>query len=597
MSWFRAHAHLGPGLLFVVVLAITPFFAGAYTVTLMNYIGLYTIVTVGLVLLTGVAGLTSFGQAAFVGIGAYTTAYLTTVYAISPWLGLLAGMACTMAIAWVLGLLTLRLSGHYLPLGTIAWGISLYYLFGNLGFLGGQSGMGGIPPIALFGAELTSGQACYYLIWFVALASLFASRNILDSRPGRAVRALKGGGLMAESCGVDTARYRIIVFVYAAMLAGVSGWLYAHLQRFVNPTPFSIGEGIEYLFMAVVGGSSSVWGAVVGAGVIYWLRDLLQDWLPKILGATGNFEIIVFGILIILLLQFAREGLWFYGARAFGRFFPLVSGRKTRKLDRSRLPPRPLPNPAATLLEVKAATKRFGGLVAVNGLSFSLQRGEILGLIGPNGAGKSTLFNLISGALPLSSGCVEFLGQRIDGLPPHAISRLGLARTFQHVKLIPAMTAVENAALGAHTRGNGGMLRAALRLDRGEEAQLLGEGARNLERVGLQGQFEILAGNLPLGKQRLLEIARALAGDPILLLLDEPAAGLRYKEKQALAELLRELRAEGMSVLLVEHDMEFVMGLADRLVVLDFGEMLAEGLPGEIQKHPAVLEAYLGGVA
>jgi ABC-type branched-subunit amino acid transport system ATPase component/ABC-type branched-subunit amino acid transport system permease subunit len=597
MNWLRAHAHLVPGLVFVLGLAIAPDVAGAYTITLMNYIGLYTIVAVGLVMLTGVAGLTSFGQAAFVGIGAYTTAYLTTAYAVSPWFGLVAGMACTMAIAWVLGLLTLRLSGHYLPLGTIAWGISLYYLFGNLGFLGGQSGMGGIPPIVLFGAELTSGQACYYLIWLVALASLFASRNILDSRPGRAVRALKGGGLMAESCGVDTAHYRIVVFVYAAMLAGVSGWLYAHLQRFVNPTPFSIGEGIEYLFMAVVGGSSSVWGAVVGAGVIYWLRDVLQDWLPKILGATGNFEIIVFGILIILLLQFAREGLWFYGARAFARCFPFISAGKSRKLDRSHLPPRARLDSGETLLKINAATKRFGGLLAVNSLSLSMQRGEILGLIGPNGAGKSTLFNLISGALPLSSGHIEFLGQRINGLPPYAISRLGLARTFQHVKLIPGMTALENAALGAHSRGKGGLLRAALRFDRAEEAQLLGEGARNLERVGLQGHSEIAAANLPLGNQRLVEIARALAGDPILLLLDEPAAGLRYKEKQALAQLLRDLRAEGVSVLLVEHDMEFVMGLADRLVVLDFGELLAEGAPAEIQKHPAVLEAYLGGVA
>jgi branched-chain amino acid transport system permease protein len=585
----------------VLLLAIAPAFLPEFYVTLLNYIGLYSIVTVGLVLLTGVAGLTSFGQAAFVGIGAYTTAYLTTAYHISPWICLIVGLAGTAVIALILGLLTLRLSGHYLPLGTIAWGISLYFLFGDLDFLGGHTGIGSIPAVELFGLEIRSGRACYYLIWTLTVAALIASRNILDSRPGRAIRALKGGGLMAESCGIDTARYRIVVFVYAAVLAGLSGWLYAQLQRFVNPTPFSIGEGIDYLFMAVVGGSGYVWGAVVGAGLITVLKQWLQDLLPQILGASGNFEIIVFGILLILVLQFAPEGLWPYFLRLVARFWPsaFALGRRVRSVDAgvASLPRSERPEKTGALLSVNGAFKRFGGLTAVNGLSFTIGRGEILGLIGPNGAGKSTMFNLISGVQPLSLGNIEFLGQRIDALPPYAIARLGLGRTFQHVKLIPGMTVLENAALGAHCRGNGGMLRAALKFDRAEETQLLGEAARNLRRVGLGEQFDVPAGNLPLGSQRMLEIARALAGDPILLLLDEPAAGLRYLEKQALADLLRSLRAEGLSVLLVEHDMDFVMGLADRLVVLDFGEKLAEGTPREMQSNPAVLEAYLGEVA
>jgi ABC-type branched-subunit amino acid transport system ATPase component/ABC-type branched-subunit amino acid transport system permease subunit len=583
----RARFVLGVFLAFTLV---APLVLPEFHVTLLNYIGLYSIVSLGLVLLTGVGGLTSFGQAAFVGLGAYTTAYLSTAYGLSPWITLLGGLTLTFAISLFLGFISLRLSGHYLPLGTIAWGISLYYLFGNMEFLGGYTGISSLPAINLFGLVFDSGRKFHYLIWTLVLLALLSIHNLLDSRSGRAIRALKGGGLMAESFGVDTARMKIVIFIYAALLASLSGWLYAHLLRFVNPTPFSINAGIEYLFMAVVGGAASIWGAVVGAGILTILKQWLQDLLPKLLGQSGNFDMIVFGVLLVLLLQRAREGIMPLVVRHFpAPNKPLPAATET-------LTQRARPAVGESLLEVKAARKAFGGLVAVNDLSFAMNSGEILALIGPNGAGKSTVFNLITGVLPPSGGEVHFRGERIDALSARAIVLRGLARTFQHVHLLPTMSVLENVAIGAHLRGEKGVISAGLHLERSEEAKLLAEAARQLERVGLGASVHEPAGSLALGQQRILEIARALCADPVLLLLDEPAAGLRYQEKRALAELLRRLKSEGMSILLVEHDMDFVMKLVDRLVVMDFGEKLAEGLPQEIQANPVVLEAYLGGV-
>ncbi len=577
--------------LFLAFIAAAPLALPEFYVTLLNYIGLAALVSLGLVLLTGVAGVMSFGQQAFAGLAAYTTAVLTTKYGVSPWLTLLAGLALTAAVALCLGVITLRLSGHYLPISTIAWGISLYFLFGNMGLLGKHTGVPDIPAVQVFGWPLDTGRKTYYLIWLMTLAALIGARNLLESRSGRAIRALRFRSVMAESFGVDTAALKARVFLYAALLAGLSGWLYAHFLRFVSPGAFNVNAGIEYLFMAVVGGASQVWGAVLGAAVLTVLKEWLKDLLPKLFEHSANYEIVVFGVLMMLLLHRTRDGLMPVFARLAAPARARTEVTQVAPLARRGQPP-----PDELLLEVRAAEKRFGGLVAVGELSFELRSGEILGLIGPNGAGKSTMFNLITGVLRADGGEIRFRGERIDPLAASAIARRGICRTFQHVNLISAMTVLENVALGAHLRGRQGTVAAMLRLERAEEAQLLGEAARQIERVGLQEQLQQPAGSLPLGRQRVVEIARALAGDPVLLLLDEPAAGLRYAEKQALADLLRKLRAEGMTILLVEHDMEFVMGLVDRLVVMDFGEKLAEGLPREIQANPAVLEAYLGGI-
>ena len=584
-----------PFILFACVMAVIPFIPGMppFWIVLLDNIGLAALVAMGLVLLTGVGGLTSFGQAAFCGFGAYTTAVLTTAYGLSPWLTLPMSLLVSGVAAVLLGLVTVRLSGHYLPLGTIAWGLGLFYLFSKLEFLGRNDGISAIPPLSIGSFKMIDPGTIYFAIWVAVLLSALLTMNLLDSRTGRAIRALRRGHIAAEAFGVQTPRAKLLVFIYAAVLAGLSGWLYAHFQRATNPTPFGAQAGIEYLFIAVVGGAGYVWGGVLGAAIVVILKEILQSYLPYIFGGQAQLETIVFGILLVLLLQLAPTGVWpWLTAR-----LPLKPGRK-RPDTKLALPPRTRAAGApAVLLQVSHARKQFGGVVAVNDVSFDVKSREIVALIGPNGAGKSTTFNLITGVLTSSGGTISVLGKQVNNAPPQQVTKLGIARTFQHVKLVPDMTVLENVAIGAHLRGRSGALASMLRFDRTDEAQLLAEAARQIDRVGLSDQIDALAGSLSLGQQRIVEIARALCVDPMLLLLDEPAAGLRHMEKQRLAALLRTLRDGGMSVLLVEHDMGFVMDLADRIVVLDFGTKIAEGPPDAIKTNPDVIKAYLGAVA
>ncbi|MBW0003233.1 MAG: branched-chain amino acid ABC transporter ATP-binding protein/permease [Hyphomicrobiales bacterium] len=583
---------------FLVALGV-PLLPGVppFWITLLDYIGLYAIVAIGLVVLTGIGGMTSFGQAMFVGFGAYTTAILTTRYGLSPWLALPVAIIVTAVAALIIGAVTLNLSGHYLPVGTIAWNISFYYVAGNLDFFRRYDGISGILPLSMFGVSFLDSARLYYLILVVVALAMIATENLLDSRIGRAIRALNAGAVAAEAFGVDIFRVRIFVFVYAAVLAAISGFLYAHMQRAVNPSPFNIEASIEYLLMAVVGGASHVPGALLGAGIVTLIKNELQDVLPKLFGLEGNSEIIVFGVILVLMLQVAPEGLWplvsapFRRALAKQRFSGTAKlvAQKSEMLSRREPPPR-----GDKLLEAIGLRKRFGGLVAVNDVDLDIRSGEIVALIGPNGAGKTTLFNIITGVDRPSAGHVRFNAHDITSMPARLVARLGLARSFQHARLIPGMSVIDNVAIGSHLRADAGPFRALLRLDRQEEGRLKREALAELERVGLAGEAERPALSLALGRQRIVEIARALSSDPVLLLLDEPAAGLRHQEKAALAALLRKLSEEGVAILLVEHDIDFVMGLCERVIVMNFGSKLAEGTPAAIARDPAVIEAYLG---
>jgi len=488
----------------VLLLAAGPLYLGPFRITLLNYVGVYGLAALGLVLLTGIGGMVSMGQAAFVGLAAYSTAWATALAGYSPWVGLGLALVVTGVAALAIGITTLRLGGHFLALSTVAWGLSIYFLLGNIEGLGRYGGISGIPPISIGSLSLMASDRMFYLIWGVLISALVLARNLLNSREGRAMRVLRGGNTLVESLGISAFRAKLVTFVVCALLGALSGWLYAHLGRYVSPAPFDVNIGIDYLMMAMVGGASELMGAVVGSGIVTFLKNGIQDYLPMIAkGAAGQLEIVVFSVLFIIFLQHAR----------------------------------------------------------------------------------------------LDAGRIYFQEREISGLAPHTIARAGIARTFQHVKIRPRMTLLDNVLLGTYPRTKAGFFAGALRLDRVEEARARHEALTTLERVGLGDRPFELAGNLPLGNQRLLEVARALAADPILLVLDEPAAGLRRQEKRALADLLRSLRAEHMTILLVEHDMEFVMGLVDRIVVMNFGSKLCEGTPGDIRRDPRVQDAYLGSGA
>ncbi|HKB53687.1 MAG TPA: branched-chain amino acid ABC transporter permease, partial [Ramlibacter sp.] len=325
------------GLAIVPLLAVLPL--PDFWITQLNYIGLYSLTCLGLVLLTGIAGLTSFGQAAFVGIGAYTTGWMTLNLGWSPWLTLPVGIAITLACSLVLAFITLRMSGHYLPLATIAWGLSLYYLMGNLDALGKYDGLVDLRSLAMFGYDLGQGRAFFLLTWAIVIASAVGLLHLLDSRAGRAMRALKSGSVMAESVGISTLRYKVAIFVIAALLACVSGWLLAHFQRTVTPTAFGLKMGIEYLFMTVVGGVGHVWGAITGAALTRIMDDRLQVLLPRLIGTSGSYETIVFGIALVLMLKYQPDGLWDLVQRRLPR--------PPRAIDWEDAPPLPAqPRPA-----------------------------------------------------------------------------------------------------------------------------------------------------------------------------------------------------------------------------------------------------------
>ena len=574
----------GRGLgVFLAAVALAPWVSpNAYIVQVLAFAGLNVMMATGLNLLMGFAGQVSLGHAGFYGLGAYLSGVLGARFAVSPWVGMPLAAVVTGLLALIVGIPTLKLKSYYLAMATLGIGVVLHLAFVQLyWWTGGSSGLAGIPPFDAGPLKFTSDLSHYYLIWAFAGAGLWLAWNLVNSGVGRVLRALGDSEVAAEAMGVDTALEKRRMFVLSAVYASIAGSLYAHYITVISPEIFSFLFSVVLVLMVAIGGIGRFWGPVLGA--------LLLTVLPEYLRRYGDYEVPLYGLTLIVVMLFLPRGIAGMLDRRARALAPdaLVAAAPVRVTASAR---------GGRLLEARGLTKFFGGVRAVHDCSFEVHAEEIKAIIGPNGAGKTTLFNLITGVYAPSAGEVWFRGQRINGLPAHAVARLGIGRTFQNVELFASLSVVENVMVGCVRRAPDRFLDAILgrrrqaAADRDRLARALG----CLAVVGLESVAHVPAGSLPFGKQKLVEVARAVAGEPELLLLDEPAAGLNSTEKVEMIGLIGRLRELGIAVLIIEHDMRLVMGVSDRVVVLNYGETIAEGTPAEVQANPAVITVYLG---
>jgi branched-chain amino acid transport system permease protein len=586
---------------FGLVMIIAPLLVNnPYYINVANIIGLNAIIVVGLNLLIGYAGQISLGHAAFYGLGAYISAILSVTYGVSPWLSVVIAVPATALVALIIGIPTLKLKGHYLVMATLGFNLIVNIVMVQWdGLTGGPSGFPGIPGLSVDKWAFDTDIRMYYLIWGAVFAAVAAAINLVNSRAGRGLRALHGSEIAADSLGVNTKSYKIKVFVLSAVYASLAGALYAHYLTFVSPKTFDIFFSVELVTMVIVGGMGNIAGVLCGTAFL--------TALPNALHFFEEYKDIFYGLILVLILIFMPEGI-FVGIRD-----RLRSGKRTvAKDDREAAPETenvcPILFPGkcksqagetSPLLRVMDVSMTFGGIMALADISFDLPEGCVTALIGPNGAGKTTMINVISGIYAPRRGSVVFAGDETTGFAPHRMADLGLTRTFQNNQIFADMSVKENVMTGMHARTQGDFLRSVFRLPGYRKEERLIE-RRSLEVMEFFNLLDIAdepAGNLPYGVQKRVEIARALAPHPRLMLLDEPVAGLNITESLEMANLIVKIREAGITVLLVEHDMNVVMGVSDHIIVLNYGRKIAEGRPKDIQRDDEVLSAYLGSVA
>jgi branched-chain amino acid transport system permease protein len=551
------------------------------------------IAVLGLDVLMGYCGQVNLGQAGFMALGGYTAAILATDYGVSPLLGTVAGIVLSLICALLLSAVTMRLRGAYLALATLAFGLLIDSLTVSLtDVTGGPSGLVGIPAFALGSFVFASPRAMYYLTLALIVVLIAALAGAMRSDFGRALQAIRADQTAAEALGINVPRHKMAAFAISAVLASLSGSLLAFDFHFLSPEMVATPRSFEMIAMLIVGGEGTLVGGLAGAALLTLLPIAFQP--------IALYKTLVEGAVLVLAFQYLPDGivggLWRLVERLARTGPPSALAAEAEATSGPTQPRRPLRTKETLALEAVGLAKRFGGLQAVANVSFAVPDGSITALIGPNGAGKTTVFNLITNLFPADRGDVRLYGRSLRGLNPGDIAALGLLRTFQTARVLPGMTTLENLLAGAHRQIRHGAaqhmlwLSAALR----EERALRRHGEALLALVGLARFRDIAATALPLGAQKLLEASRALMARPRLLLLDEPAAGLNDAETAELAAMLCAVRDSGLTILLVEHNMSLVMDVADQVIVLDLGQLLAQGTPRQIQGDRRVIEAYLG---
>jgi len=546
-----------------------------YLLNLFMQAATYAMAVLGLTVVLGYAGQISIAQAGFFGLGAYGVAIGTTMLHLPFLLALLLGVFVAGLLGAILGASTLKLAGHYLAMVTISFQQILTLVLTNwIGLTNGPDGIRNIPRPSLFGVSLEDSDRYLGLCLAVLYGVGFFVWWLKGTKLGLGMQAVRDNELAAEVVGVDTYRVKVTAFCLSALLGGLGGGLFAGGFGYISPDQFSFNESVVLLTMVLLGGADAALGSVVGTALLI----LLPEWLRFLRGAY----LAVYGLAVILIMVFMPTGLWGLLSRLAGP--PRLRERAVPDVLTLGQPDAVQGGP---LLEIKGLAKYFGGLKALDGVDISVERGKVHALIGPNGSGKTTMLNVLSGIYRPTRGEVLVDGVKVSGLAPHALAAAGVGRTFQNIRLFHSLTVLENVVIGAQRPHNS----AAQTPDQVQRRAMAA-----LDFVGMAARADLKVASLPYGHQRLVEIARALAGNPTLLLLDEPAAGLNLTEKQELVGLLKRLAGHGLTLFLIDHDMNLVEQMADRITVLNFGKRIAEGTPAEVLRHPDVIAAYLGEV-
>lgn len=557
-----------------VFAAATMTFDG-YVLNILMQATTFAVAVLGLTVVLGLCGQINLAQAAFFGLGAYVVGLGTADYQLNFWVCLVAGSLLALVAGALLGMSTLKLGGHYLAMVTISFQQIVTLVMINAIWL--TRGPDGVSRIGR--PSLLQSQQAFLAFSVAALAVIgYLVWHLPDTRLGRAMRAVRDNELAAGVMGVDVFRTKIAAFALSALLGGIGGGLFAGGFSYVSPDQFSFAESIVFLTMALLGGVASPIGAVIGTGLLI----LIPEWL-RFLKAVPGLYLAIYGLSVILIIRFMPDGIWGFVSAGIDRL------RGKAKAPEAGTPLRlaPARTGGDMVLQVTGLSKHFGGLKAVDNVDIDVRRGGVHALIGPNGSGKTTTLNVLSGLYQATAGKVVLDGTDVTTMPPHLRAAAGLGRTFQNIRLFRSMTALENVIIGAERPGN-------TLVGKADQAALRARAMSALTFVGLGPRAEELITSFSYGHQRLIEIARALAANPTLLLLDEPAAGLNSSEKLELHELLKRIAAQGLTILIIDHDMTLVSEAAQHITVLNFGRRIADGESMAVLRHPDVISAYLG---